>query len=639
MAESETSKVTLKTDTKGYLRLLRSSSFSDPYTFLAEAMQNAQRAKATQVDITIDPKYILIKDNGLGLEAPEALFTLAKTGWDEETVEAQQPFGIGFFSALALGDVVNVRSKNRWFDLDYQALMDSEDLEIPNGTLEEPVEGFEVKISRLTSSFNLYIAIDRAREICSHIRSIKSTVNEEEVELKDYLEAPTDKEVVWIDYDGKASGWICLGPYHFDSGLSIYHDDRYVTDLDLKGIDGAISVELSALTLRAPDRRDVIKDQKYDDFLGYLKNGPIKQLIRAHLAADNIDIYQVDTVQKYLKPSEYVDLVSYTLLELDSLQPIIAEVKSMEQSSLQRMSKWEFQRIFRSKLKNRQVIPYDVTWTSEHKSPNFDPPSEQTNIPPKVLPSIIEATPLHDQIPKVRDLLPDNIVGFDELKRRREKSKIYYAEPLDLNKKPELIQQLMEFGRSVFVARTRFEVEALKELGGIYIGDAAIVNRSEMSVHPRKDSIKVRRVCVLLQLLLDDLSYNVEVHTGRITDLRTVIIDGVEVDKTTVHPVFVMDNRRLILDVEAVKKSRVVSIRDPRVDIGELLFILQHIQELADTLRIDVENIARSLSNLKTDWIITNRISKDESDDTGDIEEEVREEGVRKEPIHSVETT
>ena len=46
--------VELKVNVINQLKLLRQSTFKDIYCFLDEDVQNAQRAKATEVKVTID---------------------------------------------------------------------------------------------------------------------------------------------------------------------------------------------------------------------------------------------------------------------------------------------------------------------------------------------------------------------------------------------------------------------------------------------------------------------------------------------------------------------------------------------------------------------------------------------------------
>lgn len=77
--------VEVKVNVINQLKLLRQSTFKDIYCFLDEDVQNAQRAGATEAKITVK-KYegtVTIENNGKILSNPQALFSIAESGWDD----------------------------------------------------------------------------------------------------------------------------------------------------------------------------------------------------------------------------------------------------------------------------------------------------------------------------------------------------------------------------------------------------------------------------------------------------------------------------------------------------------------------------------------------------------------------------
>jgi hypothetical protein len=88
-------------------------SFTDSCTVIAELMQNARRAGATQVEIDFAPetKTLVVRDDGCGIDCYQTLFTIAESGWDAEIVEQEHPFGLGFLSALFACGHLEVESK------------------------------------------------------------------------------------------------------------------------------------------------------------------------------------------------------------------------------------------------------------------------------------------------------------------------------------------------------------------------------------------------------------------------------------------------------------------------------------------------------------------------------------------------
>ena len=109
MATTETA---LKVNQGNLVKNLR-FSFTDSCTVIAELMQNARRAGATQVEIDFAPetKTLVVRDDGCGIDCYQTLFTIAESGWDAEVVEQEHPFGLGFLSALFACGHLEVESK------------------------------------------------------------------------------------------------------------------------------------------------------------------------------------------------------------------------------------------------------------------------------------------------------------------------------------------------------------------------------------------------------------------------------------------------------------------------------------------------------------------------------------------------
>jgi HSP90 family molecular chaperone len=100
-------------------------SFTHKTTVLSELMQNARRAKATQVEFSFCPqtKVLQVSDNGCGIESIETLLTVAESGWDAELVAQKHPFGIGFLSALFACRDVSIISKSGSIDVDTEEVL------------------------------------------------------------------------------------------------------------------------------------------------------------------------------------------------------------------------------------------------------------------------------------------------------------------------------------------------------------------------------------------------------------------------------------------------------------------------------------------------------------------------------------
>ena len=89
--------------------------FSTSTTVLAECLQNGRRAGATQIHFAYDDATatLRITDNGCGIADFRNLITVAESGWSEETMTSEKPFGIGFFSVAFAAESIVVESRGR----------------------------------------------------------------------------------------------------------------------------------------------------------------------------------------------------------------------------------------------------------------------------------------------------------------------------------------------------------------------------------------------------------------------------------------------------------------------------------------------------------------------------------------------
>lgn len=92
-------------------------SFTQATTVLGELMQNARRAGATSVSFDYDETHrqLTVTDNGCGIACLKTLLTVAESGWAADVIEKEQPFGLGFLSALFSCTELAVTSKGGQF--------------------------------------------------------------------------------------------------------------------------------------------------------------------------------------------------------------------------------------------------------------------------------------------------------------------------------------------------------------------------------------------------------------------------------------------------------------------------------------------------------------------------------------------
>lgn len=103
-------------------------TFSGSSTVISELMQNARRAKATEVRFYTEAESedLVVIDNGEGVKDFSKLLHVADSGWDEATKKEDKPFGMGFLSCLFAAEIVIVESNGQRTIIDTQKAINQE---------------------------------------------------------------------------------------------------------------------------------------------------------------------------------------------------------------------------------------------------------------------------------------------------------------------------------------------------------------------------------------------------------------------------------------------------------------------------------------------------------------------------------
>jgi hypothetical protein len=97
-------------------------SFASSFSVLSEMMQNARRAGATFIAFTYDEMNATLhaSDDGCGIDDFAVLMNLCESGWDDETMLKDSPYGMGFYSLFFACDEVTVTSNGRMLTMSIQ---------------------------------------------------------------------------------------------------------------------------------------------------------------------------------------------------------------------------------------------------------------------------------------------------------------------------------------------------------------------------------------------------------------------------------------------------------------------------------------------------------------------------------------
>jgi hypothetical protein len=490
----------VKADVIGQLRLFKSVTFTDPYAFIDEALQNAQRAKAKTVRITVKSDKITIADDGIGLEDPESLFTMSKTGWDEATKEDQNPFGLGFFSCVALAGVVEVYSNSYYYKFDISKMFSTGNTAIEQEELPFPEPGFKVILTELIEGFDKYKFKSKVEESSKYISEFEIYLNEVKLDTIDYTKTDGSKFAEVVD-ESKIKGWIKPYDWYNDSGeqgIDIYHQNRFVTKLSLQGLKGTLSIGKGVLDFKAPDRRDIIQNDKYTIFLGTL-NGLAKRAIGKILldgSSEEIERYQ-DIISKYLTPDDYRMYMRYWVIDN---KEILNEITEMKQKGVD-LSYSTTRKLKALFDKSKRSI------TESMPTPKIDEPLESTSFMSWISPSSgsygcytgsISGTSESAEVRKLSNKLKDRSgIKLDELKNP---PAIFYVRPSDLSNHTDWISHAVEAKIPVIIAKNNLETKVLSNTAGVsYLGDLGhkIVYKAKVTDPGPKDDTDIRALRML----------------------------------------------------------------------------------------------------------------------------------------------
>mgnify|MGYP003627121546 CR=1 FL=1 len=170
---------------------------ASPRTVCNELLQNARRAGASRVCVTLDDQdggtLVTFVDNGRGIPSPEPLLRLAGKGWSDETEETEDPAGMGFF-CLSNFALVRVGSRD-WTGEFTPAVFRGEVGMVPTAREHDALTLIQWHWPD-QARHNIYSALSKAAAYCGlEAVEISYAGTHEVLEPKSYLQETTHTEM------------------------------------------------------------------------------------------------------------------------------------------------------------------------------------------------------------------------------------------------------------------------------------------------------------------------------------------------------------------------------------------------------------------------------------------------------------
>ena len=276
--------------------------FKEYATVIDELLQNCQRAKAKNIRIEIWDNRLVIEDDGIGCADPQALFEKNTSAW----VDEDEAFGEGFFSVFMLADTLKVRSHDWELKVDVLDMLATKNMFIDVHEGLEFYDGFRVEIEGKAVS-------DRHWELKNEVRKVapilaqKVVMNDDELEKVDLLSKTSPRDVL-VDNELFSA---VLTPSTGYSIIQYYYEGRPVRDEYVHGASGKVMIKKGQVTLKAPDRKEFIYDDKRTALVNKLAQEVRNMYMEFIQTATDEELDEFkDPISEYLEVEEYAKVLT-----------------------------------------------------------------------------------------------------------------------------------------------------------------------------------------------------------------------------------------------------------------------------------------------------------------------------------------
>lgn len=601
--------VELKVNVINQLKLFKQSTFKDVLCFLDEDIQNAQRAKATEVRVTTDRygenKKLIIENNGAVLDNPQSLFSIAESGWDNSVKQSENPFGMGFFSNITASSKIEIYSGTKYILFDVDKMIATNDPQLEVQETDEYYDGFKLILNNFDYD-NIYgfQIKERLERLGKYIHELDIYYDGELQEKMNLTEEGENYIFSTKIEDENMQGWIAIySNYGFDSEISIYYKGRFVSKLEgYPYLKGDLHISDKVLNLTSPDRKDIIKDDKYKEF----KN--IIDLYIEQLANESFQYGEEDEIQQYSEAiNRYInkkELVSKTKFSVfddaDKIKYLqdIAKVKRNKKNIntfkdyngyLDKQKSTQSESIF-----DEVIIEESMKSTiPEAKGVIFHPSSTSYSD------SSIEKPKINENKLKEKDgiLLVNNEdiifwMGFDEIEDFEGKFNI-----------------LNHYGIKLIVARNKIEKEMLKGLSQefkiYHISELREDVTFKSTISNTELNKKENRALMIFEMIsrMFEKDHNL-FAIGDVMTTKTVEVKGTNIKNEIIDEdvVIIKDTKadKVYVDRSIIDLSSIDESLDEKLTLKDVQFILMNLDNISESMEMLVNLTASAIKDKLT---------------------------------------
>lgn len=591
----ENKKVQVQVNVINQLKLLRQSTFKDPLCFLDEDIQNAQRAKATDVRIEIKEydNQLVIENNGQVLSNSQSLFSIAESEWDEGVVKTENPFGMGFFSNSTVSNLINIHSGNKLITFDVEHMIKTGDTEIKVEEVEDYYEGFKLVLNNFDyDDICSWDIKERIETLAKYIHELDVYLDDELLEKKDLTEGDNSLFQTKIDDNNSFSGWIALSNnWGYSDNIGIFYKGRFVTKLEgVNFVHGDIHITDKALNLTSPDRKDIIRDEKLKEFKQQVKSNIELLAIETMLDGDPDDLGEYSSaISLYIDKKLVKNKIKFITFKSNNED----DLKYLKGIALTRNSKKPIKN-----FKDYEVyLKEDAVWQGES---HFDEINIATEIQQKVPPA--KGVIYHEggssytsssiEKPEIKENDTIEREGVEIIKGDQP---VFYLSFDEVEKYEYKLNIARHYDIKIIISRNQLETSILKEMkesdNVLHISELNEKVEVNGSLTNTELNCKEKRALMLLDMISRIVGFSENVFAiGNLMVTKHIKVESLDIQNEIIEDsVLVLKDAKLnkvYIDRTIIVQNVLRDDLETNLDINDYKFILCNIQNIVSELSL-----------------------------------------------------
>lgn len=591
--------VKVKINVLNQLRLLRNSTFKDKLTFLDEIIQNAQRAKAKNVFIEYESynDIMIIENDGQILKNPQVLFSMSDSGWDDDVKNTENPFGVGFFSVITVSDYVEIFTGNLRVVFDVAKMLTTNNTDILVEETEKHYDGFKLILHNFKIEDTYYTDIEeRVTLLGKYIHELDIYFNGKKKEKKNLTEGDGSPFEMSINEGKLFKGWMAFQSGWSTEGLNIFYKGRLVTKFNsLPYLKGDLHITDKALNLKQPDRKDIIHDNKYFDFVDMIKMYAEMLSEESLLKGKQKDVDEYASVlSRYSNKEEIKKKMKFTVFKGDSsndityLRGMALTMKNVEKDEIKSLREYEVylreeeskeegysefrveENVSHTAPKAKGVIHHEATSYSEENSHYKEAYTERPAIDEEEMEESVGERIIEEEQPTFW-------MRFSELER--------YEQHFNIIK---------HYGLKLIIARNKLEEELLVmmiDLNVLHIKELKENIKIEATISNQALTVKEKRAVMLLDMVsrMNGFEENVFL-VGDLMVLKTTTIEILnqkyEQIEEEVVAMYSKSQNKVLVDRTIIDNSMLEESLDTDITLADYKFVLANLPVLIHQLKM-----------------------------------------------------